>query len=131
MRNFTPPSDRGLVPGCRQDPDVPSRHRLLDIVGKAKIGGYANDFTKFAADMEIMIAHVLTFKEITSAEYIEGRIRGLGGLASAKDARYAQLLDKVMQRFECARARGQGGEGGVGGGRWQPADHLHLRPGVM
>jgi hypothetical protein len=110
---------------------VPSRHRLLDIVRKAKIGGYANDFTKFAADMEIMIAHVLTFKEITSAEYIEGRIRGLGGLASAKDARYAQLLDKVMQRFECARARGQGGEGGVGGGRWQPADHLHLRPGVM
>ena len=65
--------------------DKPSRHRLLDIVGKAKIGGYANDFTKFAADMEIMIAHVLTFKEITSAEYIEGRIRGLGGLASAKD----------------------------------------------
>jgi hypothetical protein len=62
--------------------DKPSRHRLLDIVG---IGGYANDFTKFAADMEIMIAHVLTFKEITSAEYIEGRIRGLGGLASAKN----------------------------------------------
>ena len=68
-----------------QPVNVPSRHRLLDIVGKAKIGGYANDFTKFAADMEIMIAHVLTFKEITSAEYIEGRIRGLGGLASAKN----------------------------------------------
>jgi hypothetical protein len=38
------------------------------------------------------------------------------GLASAKDARYAQMLDEVLERFERRRAKGQAGEGGVGGG---------------
>ena len=47
---------------------------LLDIVGKAQIGGYADDFSKFAQDIETMIAHVMTFNELTSAEYIAGRM---------------------------------------------------------
>jgi hypothetical protein len=34
----------------------------------------------------------------------------------AKDARYAQLLDEALERFERTRAKGQAGEGGVGSG---------------
>jgi len=47
---------------------------LGDILGKAKNGGYANDFSKFAQDIETMIAHVMTFNELTFAEDIAGRM---------------------------------------------------------
>jgi hypothetical protein len=47
---------------------------LGDILGKAKNGGYANDFSEFAQDVETLIAHVMTFNELTFAEDIAGRM---------------------------------------------------------
>ena len=47
---------------------------LFDIVKKADSGGYENDFIKFCADIEFMIAYVLTFNDTTSASYIAGRM---------------------------------------------------------